>query len=484
MPFLFALPSSGTISARITATQAKLDSACGTHNVKLVFMCQNSEYILDFSQANPQIQQMAGLAGSFYAVLSSDGQWVTYQTGVESDGGSSSPVKAKSWIREAAVAGTPVLVADTAFVPRFVQNTSTATPEIVYATNIVCPGNICYNQGKTLKRKIVNNMPQAAEVVCSNGSYYGGLSWDNRYLCSGWDGGPNGFILDLQNTGGVPHGVHTMRVKKNGTNADTVVTIGVCNISRSASRIFTNTMLYFDFGSAAIAAAGCYHPLLGSSWGMHEKLFVSRYDSEDLRVFDMPVDQKIISSNDANGVGEPVGKQWDFPEWSNHPYYAAASLLVDRLYQVAGNWDHVQNREAIYLVNLKDSSYIRLLESTDTSYASKTSFMYPFVNVAMPESFVEDSTWLSQTIWDRAAQGVVNPNFFNGGKSAMYMVEKGKTAIITVYSVKGQKLLSTVQPAASWNATELLKPFKAGIYFIGIGFEGKKQQIVRWIKTH
>ena len=37
--------------------------------------------------------------------------------------------------------------------------------------------------------------PQAPEVVFGQGSYYGGLSWDNRYLNTGWEGGPNGFIL-------------------------------------------------------------------------------------------------------------------------------------------------------------------------------------------------------------------------------------------------------------------------------------------------
>ncbi len=483
LPCLISTAANAAISARITATQAKLDSACGTHNIKVVFMCQNTGYIVDFSQATPQIQQMAGVTNAYYPTLSSDGQWVAYQTGIETEGNSTSPIKGKIWMREAAATGTAVQVADTAYVPRFVQNTPAALPEIVYSTDVSCPQNICYSLGKTLKKQIANKVPQAAQVVYGQGSYYGGLSWDNRYLCSGWDGGPNGFILDVQNGNGTPRAVHTMRVKKNGTNVDTFVSVGVCNISRPASRVFTNSMLYFDFGSGNIASAGCNHPLLGS-WLLHTKLFISRYDSEDLRVYDMPSDQKLVSINDANGNGEPVAKEWDFPEWSDHPYYAAASLLVDRLFQVSGDWKHVQNRTAIYLVNLKDSSYTKLVESTDTSYTSTTSFMYPFVNVAVPANFVEDSTWLSKTIWERASNGVLNPNVSRGNKNSLLNANKGTMATMTVYSVLGQKLMSTSMPvASSWTATDALKPFKAGIYFVGFSIEGKKQQIIRWVKT-
>ncbi len=487
LPLLFAIAANAAINARITVTQAKLDSACGTHNIKVAFICQNQAYILDFSQTTPQIQAMAGVTNAYYPVISPEGQLVTYQTGVESDGASTSLIKGKVWMREAAATGTPVLVADSAFVPRFVLNTPVSAPEIVYVTSITCPQQICYTEGKTLKRKIVNMVPQAAEVICGSGSYYGGISWDNRYLCTGWDGGPNAFLLDLQNSNGTPRGIHFLHVKKIGTNADTIVRIGVCNISRSASRVFTNAMLYFDFGSYAVKDAGCYNPLLGS-WDLHQKLFISRYDSEDLKVFETPADKKIISSDSSQGLGEAIGKEWDFPEWSNHPYYAVASLLVDRLFQVSGDWQHVQNREAIYLVNLKDSSYIKLLETTDTSYTSKTSFFYPGLNVQLPTNFVEDSTWLSKTIWERASQGIAHPipiNYARRNKTALGINAKHDPVNVTIYSVLGQKLLSMTQSTdLALNVDDMAKSFRSGIYFIGVSAEGKKQQIVRWVKCH
>jgi hypothetical protein len=496
----FVLPFSahGQIKARITAAQSKLDSLCGTHNIKLAFTCQGQMWLIDFSAASPQIQVMAGAGSSYYPVISSDGRWVTYQTGIEAEGGpSSSTIVGKCWIRECSVTGTAVKVADTGYVPRFVQNTSADTPEVIYSTSLACPQKLCYNGGQTLKRKIINKVPQAPEVVFGQGSYYGGLSWDNRFLNTGWEGGPNGFILDLQDQSKLPHPAHTMRtlkIKKDSTSLDTfdMVPVGTCNISRPASRIFTNTMLYFDFGSAVIKAAGCYHPLLGS-WKIHEKLFVSRYDGEDLQVYDTPIDRTVITVASAQGTGEAVGKSWDNPEWSNHPYFAAANLLIDRIFHPASGWQYTENHESVYLVDLKDSSYVKLLESTDTTLASTTSFLYPFAWVEIGAGFKEDSTWLAKTIWEKAGIDVIgkptigvkrNPVAPQNARCAKLVWSNVKASRIVVYSVLGQQIaVLTKTGDKEINPEKFLHRLGPGIFFIGIESQGQKRQIVRWVST-
>lgn len=480
----------GQINARVIATQNQLQSAFGTAKVKLVFSCQSSLYFVDFSEAAPQIRKMNNIASAYYPVISMDGQWLTYQTDNAFEGPSTNP-PAKVWLRELAADGTPIKITDTGYVPRFALNTPSDTPEIIYSTSLACPRvngiSICYNAGMTMKTKIINKTPQSSEVVFDSGSYYGGLSWDNRYLFTGWPSGPNAFMLDLQNSAGGPHAIHSMHVRKNSTNADTFVAIGSCNISRSASRYFTNTMLYYDFSSSAITSAKCYHPILGT-WKQHEKLFISRFDGEDLKVFDMPADRPIVPLADALGLGEAVGKEWENPEWSNHPYFAVASLMVDRLWLVSGgvSWDHTYNNELIYLVGLKDSSYIKLIESTDTSRASKTSFFYPFVWVEIPASgFVEDSTWLKETIWEKAGIGVINPfqthrPFFL--KNA-FLFDKKITGMV-VYSIQGKKIAERKPSGKTGiDAEKILRKLKSGIYFISIETRGKKQQIIRWIVT-
>jgi hypothetical protein len=437
---------------------------------------------VDFSESAPQIHKMNNVTSAYFPVVSSDGKWVTYQTGVETEGPSASTKVGTVWLRELAVDGAPVKIADTGYVPRFVQNTPADSPEIMYSTSVTCPNGICYNNGMTVKKKIKNKSPQSAKVVFENGSYYGGLSYDGRFLVTGWPGGPNAFMLDLQDTFTVPHPVHTMRVKKNITNADTFVTIGTCNISRSASTVFTNTMLFYDFSSSAIKNAGCYHPLLGT-WGMHAKLFVSRYDGEDMKVFDMPADRPLVPVADAQGTGEAIGKEWYFPEWSNHPYYAVASLLVDRLFSVNSSWEHTTKCESVYLVNLKDSAYVKLLESTDSSFSSKTDFVYPFIWVEKPAGFQEDTTWLKFTIWERAKLGVrydnKKRNFFNAGSN--FLEGRGITALV-LYSLAGQRI-ATVKGAGKSriNLETAFKNVHPGGYVVGIEAKGAQKEFIRWI---
>lgn len=475
--------SYGQIGFRVTATAKQmLTSVCQTNNVKLVFLCQGSLWYVDFSQIAPQIIQLSNVVSPYLPVISSDGKWVTYQTGIDAEGPYSGTNVGKVWISELSVDGTPAQIADTGYVPRFAQNTSVDTPEIIYSTSVACPQQICYSAGQTLVKKIVNKSPQTTQTIFAAGSYYGGLSWDNRYLITGWPAGPNAFMLDLQNIQAGPHGVHSMRVKKNVTNVDTFVTIGACNISRSASRIFTNTMLYYDFSSAAITAAGCYHPLLGT-WGEHERLFLSRYDSEDLQVFGMPSDRPLVSIAQANGLGEAVGKEWNNPEWSNHPYFATASLMIDRLWLKNGSYDHTYNSELLYLVDLKDSVFVRLIESTDTSSASTVDFGNPFIWVEVPAGFQEDSTWLNKTIWEKAGLGITNYNIgrnLSSNKIGNYFKENYVT--ITLYSLVGRKIATMRQNGPFDFAQEkLFGKLHSGVYAIQINVGGMREIISRYV---
>jgi hypothetical protein len=494
--FLIPFSAFGQIKAKVTATQAMLDSVCGTHAIKLVFTCQNLLWYVDFFEPTPQLRQMSGVASPYYPVISSDGRWVAYQTGLEFEGPSSSTLVGKPWMRELAVIGAPVQIADTGYVPRFVQNTSPDSPEIVYATSLACPQMICYNAGKTMKRKVINKAV-AAPVLVSEGSYYGGLSWDNRYLNTGWEGGPNGFMLDLQDQAAGSRPTHTMRtlkVKTVASDPDTfnMVPVGTCNTSRSASRVFTNTMLFFDFGSGTISSAKCYHPLLGT-WLVHEKLFISRLDGEDLQVFSTPADRPTIPVAQAVGTGEAISKAWDNPEWSNHPYFGVANLIVERIFRVNTAWERTKNHESIYLLDLKDSTYVKLVETTDTAVASASTFLYPFVWVEVPAAFKEDSTWLAKTIWEKAGVPVSGvptigvkrfPIVNHGAYAPVSLWANAKATRIVVYSVLGQELASVTKTAhQEINPEKFLNRLRSGIYFIGIESQGQKRQIVRWVST-
>jgi hypothetical protein len=472
--------SHGQLPAQVSPTaKQSLNSAFHTVNVKLVFACRGSLHFVDFAEDPPQIHRINGVDSAFYPVISSDGKWITYQTDNNFEGPSLSPTPGKVWMRELAASGTPVKVADTGYVPRFIQNTPSDSPEIIYSTSLSCPGGACFSSGKTVKRRLSNKSPQAAQTVFENGSYFGGLSWDNRFLCTGWPSGPNVFLLDLQNVSAGPRPVHSMRVKKAATNADTFVAIGGCNISRSASAIFTDNVLYYDFSSNAIANAGCVHPLLGE-WGEHAKLFISRYDGEDLKVFDMPADRPVVSSDIAEGKGEAIERRWSCPEWSNHPYYAVAGLLISRLFDRNGNWEHTENNEVLYAISLKDSAFIRLVESTDTSFTSTVSLSSPFLWVEKPHEFQEDSVWLKTTIWQRARNAVLQDPQPRQGRWNDGPQKNGAAVTgASLFSPLGRKI-ATIKPSEIGRIRGKAAGFPhSGIYLLRIELKEGNRQVYR-----
>ncbi|MDD5676316.1 MAG: hypothetical protein PHC61_19240 [Chitinivibrionales bacterium] len=407
-----------TLRARLASTpdqiRAFLQSANAGPEAKLVFVNGNYLYYIDFSEAAPTIKKLplGSAAGPICPVISPDGAYIAFATGVPDDG--EQTAVSTAWILNLTDGTVPVRAASPAYVPRFVQNAT--APTIIYSTSASpAPGKtyLWDGNGKVMKKEIAGGMPGAEQEVYAGGSYFGGLSWDERYLATAWLAGPNSYLLDLQNAARGPAEIHTLKVKKLSSNADTTIKIGTCNPSVSSSRIFTDCMMYFDFGSGAISAAGCSDSLLGS-WGMHQRIFITRIDSTILRVYDPPSD--IITVQGKNATGEIVAREWDNPEWSNHPYLAVAAVKIDRLWKdKTGAYTHTQNNEFIYAINLKDSTSIRLVETTDSSYVnfnpvscseqisfqSRTDIRWPWLWARVPAAFKEDSLWLARGIGRR-----------------------------------------------------------------------------------
>jgi hypothetical protein len=136
----------------------------------------------------------------------------------------------------------------------------------------------------------------------------------------------------------------------------------------------------------------------------------------------------------------------------------------------------------VYLVDLKDSSYIKLIESTDSSYTSKTNFSYPFLWVEKSSNFQEDTTWLKQTIWERAGLGVryYNKNL-KSFKGRNTIIEGKDITAIVLYSLTGRKIY-TLKCAgkSSINLDIAFKNIHPGGYCIGIESKSAKKQFIHW----
>jgi hypothetical protein len=114
----------------------------------------------------------------------------------------------------------------------------------------------------------------------------------------------------------------------------------------------------------------------------------------------MPIDIPIVDATE-QCQGSVTSIQWNFPEWSNHPYYAAATVLAERLWYLSQNplpWNYRSLNEKIYLYNLKDSTYLKLVESKDTSLSGTLDLKWPYVWIDVPVQFQENNLWLKPSV--------------------------------------------------------------------------------------
>lgn len=378
---------------RICATNEQIQSFCNTSKVKVAFIFDLKVIIVDFSQNNPTIRIIANSNGATNPVISPDGSLVAYTTGIAED----PPVNGNANIFVSSLNGDaqPYLVVQGGFVPRF--DYASKDTVLIYSTcgkPATGKANVWDGCGKVMK---INLASRETTTLFEGGSYYGGLSFDGRYLSTA-ESTPNAFLLDLQNSLKIPAVLHKLAVKKIDTNEKVLIDIQTCNPSISSSRIFTNTMMYVDFSSAAIENAECYHPTLGY-WDTHQRIFIGRNDGTILKYYDAPQDAVKEVPTTEMGKGEVYSVTWNHPEWTNHPYYATATINVDRLWKET-IYQHTYRNEGLYLINLKDSSYLKLVEVSDTSKASTENILWPWIWIETPSNFaeIEDPNWLAPSI--------------------------------------------------------------------------------------
>jgi hypothetical protein len=334
------------INAQLTASRQEVLDFLGASSAKVIFENNGFLYYIDYSAVSPQITQLSNTAGGILPSISPDGNWIVFANGVISDGrGGSGSV----WISELSPDAIPILAADPGFEPRFIQN-SGGNLDVIYTTE--GGANLYDAKGKTVKKSIINLVPDVAATD-------------------------------------VFTGVHQLEFTNTTTGADTIIGLQVCNISISSSRTFTGAMMYIDFG---FRQSNYMHGRIagGALWGIHNIIFISNYNNEVIRFFEIP------SLETGSNSGDISEYHWDDPEWSNHPYYAAANLEVDRIFEQADGWEHVKKHEQVYLINIKDSTYMKVMESTEGgSFTAQTDLQWPWLWIDVSAGFEEESGWMT-----------------------------------------------------------------------------------------
>lgn len=383
--FFLCVPAvSALTGANVVATKTAVTTFCQTSSVKLVFVNKGLLYYVDFSESEtPVIHKFNKVTFASTPSISPDGQYVAYSTSPKPS--TNATDSGAIYLITFSETAAPVLAAASGYNPRFIKNAT--IPTLVYTTN--SESDSWNGKGKVTSKRIVSGVPVATDsTIWAGGSYNGGLSWDNRYL--GHSNQAKGaYMLDLQNSTAGAQTLHCLHFTNTITATDTFFASQTCNGSISSSHVFTNAMMYLDFGSPN----NYRHPILGT-WQIHDRVFISDYNGNILKYIMVPAEIPVYLAATALN-GQVTKKQIGEPEWATHPYYAAVSIYLDRLFLSSG-YPHTYNLERIYCFNLKDSTYLPLVVSSDTlTMNGSINMLYPFLYIATPTGFSENQTWLA-----------------------------------------------------------------------------------------
>ncbi len=468
-----SVPQSWALNAQIASPVQNITAFLGTVNAKLVFrnFDPNDSYLyfVDFSVAAPAITKMNNTFEAVAPVISPDGQYVVFERGGVNDMTTQNPCT--SFVCKLSADAQPVMVAaGNSYTPRFIYAAS--APTIIYATCASNPNDsvngvtaVWNGCGKVVKRTCQNLVVGPEQDVFTGGSYMGGLSFDGNFLATANEG-PNCFMLDLRNPAPGPVRLYRLDCISTTGGADTTIDLQTCNPSVSSSRRFTSCMMVLDFGFNKPG----YTTTLGSYWQMHERVLMCDIQNRVVKEFDVNDLPFAVKGSSAN-PGEILTTQYDNPEWSNHPYYAAAAIYVDRIFKPATTWVHTQNHEAIYLIDLKDSTYLHIVQSGDTTAStSKTDMRWPWLWINVPPGFetTEDSNWLNPN-----AAVVMPPQYGAVGGNEIYLRDGIVTSAspitsLTIHNLAGRIITRfevnnkhSVLLSSSWFP-------KSGIYFVHV----------------
>jgi hypothetical protein len=370
-------------SATGSEVAAFLAAGGGGTKAKLVYIDKTgpSEMLcyVDFSESAgaPVIHVIAAAKNPEVPVISPDGQWVAYASGSGTEAGSPPGSKSSVYLVRMAADAKPVLIAaDSACEPRFVQHPKDKLT-VLYTTQ--APDLAWEGHGRTMQVEVDVSgsapVPGTPTALWDKGGYTGGLSYDGRYLCGG---GAHVAMLDMQGGKGRPD-----TLSPNGVQS--------CNASISSSRVFTGTMMYLTKETSSPRVNG------GKTFGEWQAILISDDAKGLVKGFSYP---STFQNPVETAPASLAGMKWHHCEWSNHPYFATATLNVDRFFPSASGagYDNTAMQERIYLINLKDSTYLEVLRPETIKATGKafdvSGLYWPWFWVDVPANFEEAGKWL------------------------------------------------------------------------------------------
>lgn len=272
-----------------------LSSQKSVGRVTLAFVNRTADVrtlcVLAYSSGQWRLREFTDIRSAHLPTVSPDGNWVAYCTRGEGLRNGSA-VMVRGLLPDDS---THTTVADTpAFCPRWWVDPVTSDTFLVYTNSTVLNDDPLWSSTSTMRVRMSGaDATGPPEVVCTEGSFHGGLSGGGRYLATGlpW--------LRMRD-----RSVGESRTLFYGplNGKDVGDTSQVCNVSISPAPSLDDRVLFLDFGFNGVSS------LVGSAYGVHEYLFIGTFGGDVVRWYHAP-----------DGYGA-----WGHPEWSNVTRFAVA----------------------------------------------------------------------------------------------------------------------------------------------------------------
>lgn len=300
------------ITASLTQVQGHLGK-----KAKLAFINRGSGEIqvVDFSQSPLQIRNYTPEGPAFHPVISPDGRYLAYSSKIEGANGESETRVINLYTEE-----PYKLDVSSAGIPRWREVDGKIY--LIYGDNTSSNQdfNEWTNKGKTWSVEFDATGFGTPEVILAEGAYTGGVDSSGRYFASGYT---QLRTYDINAEKSTRHFQYPDHGKIEEASDQ------VCNVSLSPGK--EAEMLFLDFGYNEKSE------VTGDSYGIHALIFRSGIEGEITRWYHVPGDEK----------------GWDHTEWSNHPDFAVSTAT-----------NQAEEHHAIYLIDLKDSLYLKLIEGS------------------------------------------------------------------------------------------------------------------------
>ncbi|MBD3420075.1 MAG: hypothetical protein GF398_08170 [Chitinivibrionales bacterium] len=451
------------------AQKPEVSDFFGTDDVAFAFSNEeNKLFFVDYTEPTPVIRHIAAVDEASNLSMSPDGKWIAFQSGSMADGKDFTPSTA--WIVEAREDAVPIQVSPSGkgWTPRFLQ--SSAEIRVIWAE---CSSDQYTNKyawdgcGYMLARSFDDRTPGAIDTIFRGGAYYGGVSYEGKYLGSG-EYYSSAHIKDIAIPADEPPvALHNVTCQA-PSGSDTTIPLQVCNPSMSQSRVHQNVLMLLDFGYSPsnYVDNGLTNCTPDEGWDFHEYIILLNDENRIVKRYRIPL------PNLAADTGLPSGSEWTHCEWSTHPYYGVGCRRIVRKFPHSSIPILMPSNkiEQILGINLKDSAYIPLVSTLDTTQNNHQGVFFAALHVGTETNFQEEC-WLGDSCSPAPAHAPINLRTADHRicLAGTHLSSSTPMREISVYRADGA-LISSMKNVNAVAAKVLRLQRIAGVVFVKVKF--------------